>query len=84
MEDLLMEETMKEMGIETTLLNSKIMFTTSEVIRILNCANSTLNNFEKRGWINSNRFKNKKFYTRASILNCINIQAPLEAKTHSD
>lgn len=79
MEELQMEE----MGIQTSLLNSKSIFTREETEKIFDCANSTLNNFEKRGWIKPKRFKNKKFYTRAGILNCIKIQAPFQAKNHS-
>ncbi len=86
MKELQLEKTLEleAMGIETSLLNSKLIFTRDEVIKILACANSTLNNFEKRGWIKSSRFKNKKFYSRACILKCINIQSPLKAKTNSD
>ena len=82
MQELQMEKTLKGMGIETTLLNSKPIFTREETEKIFNCANSTLNNFEKRGWIKPNRFKNKKFYTKADILNCIHIQAPFESTNH--
>jgi hypothetical protein len=81
MEESLMEHTLKGMGIETSLLYSKSVFTREETERIFNCSHSTLKNFEKRGWIKPNRFKNKNFYTKAGILNCIKIQAPFEAKT---
>lgn len=84
MEKIELEKTLQGMGIETTLLNSKLVFTREETEKIFNCTNSTLKNFERRNWIKPNRFKNKNFYTRAAILNCVNIQAPLEAKTHSD
>lgn len=86
MEKIELEKTLQGMGIKTTLLNSKRVFNRREAITIFNCTYPTLKRFEKRNWIKPHRYKNRNFYTRDSILNCINLQTqtPLEAKTHSD
>ena len=77
-----MEETLKTIGIETSLLNSKLVFTREETEKIFNCSHSTLKSFEKRNWIKPNRFKNRNFYTRAGIMNCIKIQTSFEATSN--
>ena len=78
MEDSVIEKVLTTIGIETSLLNSKTVFTREETERIFDCSPETLKKFEKRDWIKPNWFKNKKFYTKKDILNCIKIQAPFE------
>tara|TARA_R110000868_G_scaffold175781_2_gene413000 strand:- start:4244 stop:4528 length:285 start_codon:yes stop_codon:yes gene_type:complete len=78
MEKTHIEGVLTTIGIETSLLNSKNVFTREETERIFNCSPETLKKFEKREWIKPNWFKNKKFYTRVDILNCIKIQAPFK------
>ncbi len=82
MKETQMEEVLKTIGIETSLLNSKPVFTREETEKIFNCTHQTLKKFEKRSWIKPNKFKNRNYYTRADIINCIKIQAPFESTNH--
>ena len=69
-----MEETLKIIGVNTEVLNSKPIHSRIETERILGCTNQTLNTFQKKGWIKSSRFKNKNYYSTSSIIECIKFQ----------
>lgn len=75
-----MEETLKTIGIDVELLNSKMVFDRKETEQILGCTHQTLKSFERRNWIEPRRFKNKHYYTQNSILKCIDIQVPISTK----
>ena len=76
-----MEETLKTIGIDVDLLNSKTVFNREETEQIFGCTHQTLKSFEKRDWIKPNRFNNKHYYTINSIMECINVQVPIKVKS---
>ena len=69
-----MEETLKIIGVNTEVLNSKPIHSRIETERILGCTNQTLNTFQRKGWIKPSRFKNKNYYSTSSIIECIKFQ----------
>lgn len=69
-----MEETLKIIGVNTEVLNSKPIHSRIETERILGCTNQTLNTFQRKGWIKPSRFKNKNYYSTSSIIECIKYQ----------
>ena len=69
-----MEETLKIIGVNTEVLNSKPIHSRIETERILGCTNPTLNTFQRKGWIKPSRFKNKNYYSTSSIIECIKFQ----------
>ena len=69
-----MEETLKIIGVNTEVLNSKPIHSRIETERILGCTNQTINTFQRKGWIKPSRFKNKNYYSTSSIIECIKFQ----------
>ena len=69
-----MEETLKTIGINTELLNSKPIHNRIETEQLLGITNQTLNTFKRKGWLKASRFKNKNYYTTDSIIDCIKFQ----------
>lgn len=69
-----MEETLKIIGVNTEVLNSKPIHSRIETESILGCTNQTLNTFQRKGWIKPSRFKNKNYYSTSSIIECIKFQ----------
>ena len=69
-----MEDTLQSIGINTKQLNSKPIHNRIETENILGCTNQTLNTFQRKGWLQPSRFKNKTYYTSNTILECIKHQ----------
>jgi len=75
-----MEETLKTIGIDVELLNSKLVFDRKETERILGCTHQTLKSFERRELIKPSRFKNKNYYSAGEILSCIKKQVSIPSQ----
>ena len=72
-----MENLLQELGINTKKLYSKPLHDSKETQTIFGCSHRTLKNWERKGILNRNRFKNRVYYTTKSIESCAKEQLGL-------